>query len=306
MEVLKVLTNPILPVFAIMAGGFFAGRRGWTTLDEARTINRFAMTVLLPIFIFRLIATAPISQFPLVEVLTYAATEAVVFALSFTLARFVFARDLAESVLLAFGCIFVNNALYGLPIAILLYGEDGVMPLTAVVTLDSVITFAAVMVALQWIAHGRAQPRAIAGALLRTPLIWGIAGGLIVGLSQIQLPGPIDTFVAFNGVAAAPVALFALGVVLSQTRFAADPTVAAFCAVKLLVFPGVLWALFTATGQFDDAIWAENKQFLLAGAGPAGAMAFSLALLHNVRADAIAQVVVWTSVLSLISLALLA
>ena len=35
-------------------------------------------------------------------------------------------------------------------------------------------------------------------------------------------------------------------------------------------------------------------------------MAFSLALLHGVRTDAIAPVIVWTSTLSLISLAWLA
>jgi len=35
-------------------------------------------------------------------------------------------------------------------------------------------------------------------------------------------------------------------------------------------------------------------------------MAFSLALLYGVRTDAIAQVIIWTSVLSLFSLAYLA
>jgi hypothetical protein len=49
---LSVLLDPILPVFAIMFIGFFAGRFGKVTNDEARILNTFAMTVLLPIFIF--------------------------------------------------------------------------------------------------------------------------------------------------------------------------------------------------------------------------------------------------------------
>ena len=48
----------------------------------------------------------------------------------------------------------------------------------------------------------------------------------------------------------------------------------------------------------------QSQQFILAAAGPAGAMAFSMALLYDVRADRIAQIIVGTSALTLLSLAL--
>lgn len=306
MDVLSVLLNPILPVFAIMAGGFIAGRAGWVSLDDARVINRFAMTVLLPIFVFNLIGTAPMAEFPLGEIVLYAGVEVVIFTSAFLLARFVFQRDPAESVLLAFCCIFVNNALYVLPISILLYGPDGVLPVTSVVTVDSIITFAGAMIALQWIGMGKAQPRAVLFSLIRTPLIIAIACGVIVGLMQVALPGPLKTFVQFNGAAAAPVALFALGVVLSKTTFSFDRVVISFTLIKLFAFPLLLWAVFAFTGKFDGEGWVQNSQFLMASAGPAGAMGFSLALLHNIRSDSIAQIVVWTSLLTLVSLAVLA
>ncbi|SFR38586.1 AEC family transporter [Litoreibacter janthinus] len=306
MDILTVLFNPILPVFAIMAGGFVAGRAGWVSLADARVINRFAMTVLLPIFVFNLIGTAPMARFPLGEVVLYAAVEVVIFAGAFLIARYAFSRDPAESVLLAFCCIFVNNALYVLPISILLYGPDGVLPVTSVVTVDSIVTFAGAMIALQWIGMGKAQPRAVLMSLARTPLILAILCGVVVGLAQIQLPGPIMTFVQFNGAGAAPVALFALGVVLSQTKFEWDRVVISFTLIKLFAFPLLLWAVFMSAGKFDGDGWAQNSQFLMASAGPAGAMGFSLALLHNIRSDAIAQIVVWTSLLTLVSLAVLA
>ena len=306
MNVLTVLFNPILPVFAIMAGGFIAGRARWISLGDARVINRFAMTVLLPIFVFNLIATAPMAQFPLGEVALYAAVEVVIFSSAFLIARYAFRRDPAESVLLAFCCIFVNNALYVLPISILLYGPDGVLPVTSVVTVDSIVTFAGAMIALQWIGMGKAQPRAVFMSLIRTPLIIAIMAGVVIGLAQIPLPSPLKTFVHFNGAGAAPVALFALGVVLSQTKFAWDRVVICFTLIKLFAFPLLLWAVFMSAGKFDGDGWAQNSQFLMASAGPAGAMGFSLALLHNIRSDAIAQIVVWTSLLTLVSLAVLA
>jgi malonate transporter len=53
-----------------------------------------------------------------------------------------------------------------------------------------------------------------------------------------------------------------------------------------------------------DSGWRDL--FVLNAAGPSGAMAFALALLYHVRTDCIAPVIVWTSVLSLFTLALLA
>ena len=46
--------------------------------------------------------------------------------------------------------------------------------------------------------------------------------------------------------------------------------------------------------------------FVLNAAGPSGAMAFSLALLYGVRTETIAPVIIWTSLLSVFSLAVLA
>jgi len=69
-----------------------------------------------------------------------------------------------------------------------------------------------------------------------------------------------------------------------------------------LIFPLFFTVLITIWSLPDN--W--EKLFTLNSAGPSGAMAFSLALLYGVRTDAIAQVIIWTSVLSLFSLAYLA
>jgi predicted permease len=116
------------------------------------------------------------------------------------------------------------------------------------------------------------------------------------------VPAPLATFTAFNGAAAGPVALFALGVALSQTRFVWSHLVAIFATIKLVIFPLAVWAALALTLPPE----VETAQFLLSAAGPSGAMAFSLAMLYGVRTEAIAQIIVWTSVLSLISLAALA
>lgn len=302
MEVLSVLVDPILPVFAILAFGFVLGRRGSITIEDARVINRFAMSVLLPILIFGVLIDAPIREFETRPFLIYVAGEAVIFAIGFLLAHRVFAREAGEAVLLAFCGIFANNVFYGLPIMVILYGPENVLPVTSVITLDSTLTFGGALIALQIIRLGRVTPARLARTILGTPILQAMILGLIVNLAAVEIPKPVETFIGFNGAAGAPVALFALGVVMSQTVFRAEATVITFTLIKLFLFPAVI-----AIGLLYGAPGAPGTaQYVMASAGPAGAMAFSLALLHGIRTDAIAQVIVWTSLFTLITLALLA
>ncbi|TNF19565.1 MAG: malonate transporter [Rhodobacteraceae bacterium] len=302
MEALRVLQDPILPVFAIMALGLVMGRLGVSSAQDALLVNRIAMSVFLPLMIFGVVATAPVRSFALIPTLVYLVAETVIFAAGFVLARKVFRRGPRESVLLAFSGIFSNNALYILPISVLLYGRENVLPVTTLITLDAVIAFGGAMIAMELMEQGRVSPGMVARSILRTPMLISILLGMGGALMGVTLPGPVMTFLDFNGAAAAPLALFALGVALSRTPFRADATVVTFTLVKLAVFPAaVALGLWAAVGR-DPA----HDLFLLGAAGPAGAMAFSMALLHGVRSEAIAQVMIYTCVLTLFSLAVLA
>lgn len=302
MEIISVLTDPILPVFAILAVGFFMGKVAIITVDDARVVNRFAMTILMPILGFDLIANAPIYEFSVVPLLIYALGQLVVFFAGYLLASRVFGFDQGQAVLLAFCSVFPNTVLYILPIAKLLYGADQILPITTIITWDTAITFGAAIIALQLIDLGKVSLPTVAKTLGKNTLLISMVAGLVVSLARIQIPEPVQTFLDFNGAAAPPVALFALGVVLSHTRFKFDAPVVTFTLVKFIAFPMIVWLGFEMFAPNE----LGRQQFLLGAAAPAGAMAFTLALLHGVKTDAIAQVIVITSVLTLGSLALLA
>lgn len=302
MAILTVLMDPILPVFAILAFGFAMGRAGRVAQADARVLNRCAMAILVPILIFDLVANAPVRDFSPLPMLVFAAVEWVIFAAVFVLCRRGLKLGQGEAVILAFGAVFANNAFYGLPIALLLHGEGGVLPMTMVVALDSIVTFGGIIMVLQVIERGSVRPRVLLAILFRSPVLLAILAGVAVALAGVALPGPVQTFLGFNGKAAAPVALFALGVVLSGTRFVPDRAVVVVSLVKLVVFPASLWLALSPVAGEGEAV----RQFVFASAGPTGTMAFSLALLHDIDSDRVAQIMVWTSVLSLLTLAVLA
>jgi malonate transporter and related proteins len=299
---LAVLADPILPVFAIMALGFGLGRAGRVSRSDAEVLNRFALTVFLPVMLFGVLAQAPLDRFEPWPLVAYALSEAVVWLAGFLLARRVFRRPPMEALLLAFCGVFGNNALYVLPIGLFLYGEAGSLPLTAIVTLDSGVAFGFTLVALEVMKGRGTRPLAIVGRVLRLPLLVGSLAGLAVAASGVGLAAPFATFARFAGGVGAPLALFALGVVLSQTRFTASPVVASYCAIKIAVFPLAVWAGLSVLAPEAET----SRIYLLGAAAPSGAMAFSLGLLYGAETSETAQIIVWTSLGTLASLALLA
>jgi malonate transporter len=297
----QVLTHDILPVFAMLALGFVMGRTGAATADEARVINRFAFLVLQPALIFPLIAGMELARFDPEALGTYALCEVVAFTTAYLLARRAFQREHLESWLLAMAVVFVNSLLYIWPISYLIYGEAAALPVTAIVAWDSAVSFSFFIVSMELMA-GRHGGRTAARRVATNPILLAIFLGLCVNALGLAVPEPVLTAADFAGAGAAPLTLFALGVVLAGQALRPTATVIAISAMKLVGFPLLVWAamaLFVAESGWRD-------QFVLTAAGPSGAMAFALALLYGVRTDCIAPVIIWTSTLSLISLALLA
>jgi malonate transporter len=106
----------------------------------------------------------------------------------------------------------------------------------------------------------------------------------------------------FAGAGAAPLTLFALGVILSGHKIFPTKKMTVIALIKLCLLPIVV-ALLLQLGN-RPLIW--NDLLLLNAAGPSGAMAFALAMLYKVKTDTIAPVIIWTSILTLVLLAWLA
>ena len=240
-------------------------------------------------------------EFDISALAIYAGAEVVAFLAAYALARHVFRREHLESWLLAMCVIFVNSLLYIWPISFLIYGEAAALPITAIVAFDAAISFAFFIISMELMAGERAQGGAL-NRIATNPVLIAILLGAVVNLSGLPVPVPLLTAMEFAGAAAAPLTLFALGVILSGSRLIPTPVVAGIGGMKLLAFPALVWAGMSLMLPGNE--W--EALFVLNAAGPSGAMAFALALLYKVRTDAIAPVIIWTSTLSLISLSLLA
>ena len=298
----QILTANILPVFSIMVLGFVLGRMKFVSSGEATTLNRIAFLILQPALIFPLVNGVDLSTFYLDAILIYAVAQAIVFTCALAVGLFTFKCTLIEAWLLAMTTVFVNSLLYIWPISSLIYGEDGNLPIVAAVVWDATVTFAFFIITTDLLANNEQSIGKSIMRLVKNPVLITIVLGLGTNVFGINAVEPILVACKFAGAGAAPLTLFALGVILSGQRLAPTKKVTVIVAIKLFLLPFIVAVFLQWGGQ--PTLW--NELLLLNAAGPSGAMAFALALFYNVRTDTIAPVIIWTSVLTLVSLAWLA
>ena len=299
---ITILVNNILPVFSVLVLGFILGKQQLVSNIEAATLNRIAFMVLQPPLIFLLLSQVDLSSIHYLAVLSYAAGQAILFTLSYLLCRFVLGHDVLESWLLAMAMIFVNSLLYIWPISTLIYGEGGNIPIVAIVAWDAAFTFAFFVISTDLLAHKTASVSVSLKRLGKNPVLLTIISAIIFNLSGLPLIAPVKTALSFISAGTAPLTLFALGVILSATPLMPSRTIYLLSGLKLFALP-VLVAGVLLLGNWP-ADW--HQLLVLNAAGPAGAMPFALAMLYGVSTVRIAPIIIWTSLLSLFTLAWLA
>ena len=299
---IDILINNIIPLFAVMALGFLLGQINFVSNAEATTLNRVAFLILQPALIFPLVANANFNEFYVESIALYGLAQAIIFLISFYIGFFIFSCSLIEAWLIAMATVFVNSLLYIFPISKLIYGVEGNIPITAIVVWDATFTFAFFIITTDLLANKKVSFTRTFLRLAKNPVLVTIVLALFTNFGKFSIPKPILTAFDFVGAGAAPLTLFALGVILSSHGIQLTKRITAFTTIKLFGLPIIVLTLL----QIGERPNLWNDMLLLNSAGPSGAMAFALALLYNTKTDIIAPVIIWTSVLTLFSLAWLA
>ena len=296
---LSLLTTATLPIFAVSAIGFVLARMGRVTTRDAEGVNLFALRVAVPALVFHLLAEADLPAYDWGVLLAYLAAEIAVYALTFAICRYGFGVERREALLLGMAAIFVNGVFFVLPIATLLYGPGAGQVVTGIVVFDSTLIFGGTIFLCDYLGPREAGLGRVIARFTGNPMIIGMALGLGVSVLGLPLPQGVETYVGFVGAAAAPAALFALGVILAKARLAAGRRVVpVVIAMKMLGQPLVAFLLIGALAMPGD--WSTTA--ILFTAGPAGAMPFVIALGNGIRTERIALVVIATTIISLVTL----
>jgi malonate transporter len=305
---LSIVLTSVVPLFAVVFVGFFAGKARFLSEAGVRALVAFVFNFAMPPFLFRLMAQtdlAEIAQWAFVG--AYALGALVMFALGSAAAALLFRLPPAGLIIQGFGSAFANGVLLGLPLLLWLFGEQGAVPALLIITLD-VILFGIVTILLEIAGGGRASgAHRVVGQTIRAiavnPIIMATFLGILFGLTGATLPEVVDRTLEFIGQAAPPTALFALGATLSLRKVAGNLGPAGLMvALKLFLHPLVVWVLATQVIVLEP-FWAHAA--VIFSAGPVGANVFIFAQHYEAGVEAASSAIVISTGLAMLTISAL-
>ena len=297
-----------LPVFAVIAAGFLAGRLRLAPADDVAALNRFVFRFAMPAALFGLTANAaPISAADGRLAAVYGVIALAMMAAGYGAARIGFGAAPEEAGAHALSGVFGNAVFLGLPIALSIPGWADAFVILMLVEGVGVIALGSALLAPRS-TGGRGPFGALAGPA-RNPLVLAMIAGILVsslarGLG-VSLPAPALAFVAILGRAAGPTALFSLGLFLA-TGLKADMgavggRAAAIAAAKLLAMPGLMAAGLALAGIADPAVAGPAMLF---AAVPSAVGSFVMASAAGVYVREAATAIALTTILSTATISL--
>lgn len=294
----SIFLNTVVPVFALVLIGVLAGPR--LGLD-ARTLSRVAYYVLIPAYVFDVLARA---ELPLAQVTRMGLHAAVVHllcaGLGYGLAR-VLRRSPTVAAAYALVAVFGNVGNFGLPIVQFDLGPEaqgaGTVYFLAILTVSFVVGVAVASIPRG--APGLLAVRRAVMAVVKTPALLAIPPAVLVNALDVDLPLSVERGVGLLGAAMIPIMLLALGVQLASSawpRLTLDIVYAS--GVRLLVGP-VLALLLAAPFGVSGL---ERSVGVLQSAMPAAVLASIIAIEYELLPQFVTACVLFSTLASLVTL----
>lgn len=296
------VVNLALPFFGLMLAGAAAAKLFHI---EERTGDRLNILVLyfaLPAMIYRTVSGAPFEQllnWPFI-VATSLATF-LVFAAAFAFAVLALGVRAHVAGLQASAASYGNVGYMGLILSVVAFGEAAAVPAILIFCFDIAIQFTLVPIA------GAIGTRAdgatlmelglrIARSVVLHPLFVAAAAGAVTAAFQLEPPAALATLLEMLSGAAAPAALFALGITLSRRRLSGvGPEFPVIVGLKMFAHPAIVLAILSLMGGFDP-LWISVA--VLMAALPTAASVYVFAEQYDAYLEGASSAILVTTLIS--------
>lgn len=301
---MNVVFSVAFPLFALIATGFVAGRTRLLGRDGSGALNVFVTWFALPALLFSAIANVRLAEvLNLPFIAAFGLVIVIVFGVGMMMARLGSGAGLAHMSLHGLSAAYGNVGYIGIPLCLYALGPQGAVPAAAATCLGSafLLTFATVLIETDQQA-GRGVWRTVwrvLSAVAQSPVLIAIVLGGVVSTLGVVMPVPLQRFLDLIGAAAAPCALFAIGLFLSNTSIRAN-----LCEVGLVTIAKVLLQPLLALAIVPwflplDSVWAQAA--LLMAALPTASNAFVLAKQYDIFVEEASAAVLLSTALSVLT-----
>ncbi|WP_137131196.1 AEC family transporter [Rhizobium sp. FY34] len=298
----------LLPFFGLILIGYSAAKASRQGAEALGWMNTFIIYAALPALFFKLVSRTPIEDltridFILAQLFAVYSIYVLIFLIGYGLRK----ASFAECTIQAFGGAYGNIGYMGPGLALLVLGEQAAVPVALIVCFENALHFIVAPAMMALSGGDRRPPLAVAGDVIRKvalhPFILSTAAGFLVAALGVDVPLAAMRLVDYLAQAAAPCALFAMGVTLALRPLKRVPVEIGYIAfAKLVALPALMYLVLKTVGGMDAA-WVHSA--VLLAALPTATNVFVIGQHYCVWQERASATVLVTTVLSIATLPVL-
>ena len=296
-----------VPFFGIILLGSLTRLKGWFSAADGRMISRYVFFVVLPPFMFVAITARPLNDIFNPEfTLRYELVTLTLFGLAFIVGRYLLKLSRKEASLFSLNASYPNYGYIGVPLALLAFGEDAAVPMAVILVVNNAVLVLLVALFITDETSGGAGSTFVKtmASLVKNPLLMSVVVAMGFSASGLTMPEMPALFLDLLAGAAAPTALFALGIALvGQPVRAAWGELGALALFKLFMHPLMMALVFLgwpAIGPYPfDPLWI--KIALIFSCLPVAANVFNLAEFYGVYSGRTATSIMLSTLIASVS-----
>lgn len=297
---MELIVNSIVPVFILVALGYFLKRAKMISDDTDTFLNNLAYYLLLPAMIFMSIYNSPFDKIFSLKLIGGIYTVALaVFFLAVFMAGFMEKKKQGAFVLPSFR---TNIAYIGFPIVLHAYGQLALAQIGVITGFIAPFTIMLSIIYLKAVyKEAGKESRSLFYYVVSDPLVISSLLGLAFSYFKIPLPKFLSNTVDMLSSMGSPLILIALGSGLKISAIKRDK-LAVFTAttVKLLIQPFLAFLLFKFLIKPDTAL--DFKVAVMTFTFPSALSTYIMVKQYKSDAELTAIIIMATTLLSIITM----
>lgn len=296
----------VLPFFGLIALGYGAARITKQPVEALGWMNTFIIYIALPALFYKLLSQTPVEELTQWRfIVATTLSTFIIYCATLAIGLWRTGGNWAQSTIIGFSGAYGNIGYMGPGLALLAFGEAAIVPVALVFCFDNTLHFvlAPLLMALKGQKRDAVSPMKVLGnALWRIfshPFILATIAGVGAAIIEFRTPTALQVLIDYLANAAAPCALFAMGVSLALRPLKRVPVEAGFIVpMKLIIQPLCVYFMVTSLGDFPD-VWVYAA-ILMAGL-PTATNVFVLAQQYDTWVERASAMILLTTVCSIVT-----
>ena len=291
-----------LPLFGLVLIGYISGKFKLLNQSDSRVFLKLIGLIIVPALGIKIIGNFRYDFINWNLYFLYFLNQGIIYFLGFYITKKLFKRNNPESIIIGMTSSFSNHLFFVYPIALFEFDSRDIVPIETIIAVDF-ITVGLSVCALDFTTQKIFHIKNVLIKQLKNPALIGLFLGVLVFFTDLNLPLSVERLVNFICDSSTPCALISMGILLSYDTDKTQLNLSILITIlKIILFPILLY-FFLMLINYDLDI---SRTTMMVAAAPIGAMGLVFGSIYNVTTDAVVRAGVFSYVLALLSIPLVA